>query len=84
MQDRKQESEISSIVEGREIVSSDKHPKNADLPSLESLELDSNVNSERLLHLMKQPLDIASIDEGKQIDLSAEQLPNANSPRFEI
>jgi hypothetical protein len=58
--------------EGMQIDRSDEQPANADSPSVESLEPDPNVNTERRTQGEKHDRDIVSIDEGRQIDRSDE------------
>jgi hypothetical protein len=64
----KQNPEIVSIDEGRQIDWSDEQDANASAPKLESLEPDSNVTCESAVQSRKQLLAIVSIDEGIQID----------------
>jgi hypothetical protein len=65
---RKQDSEIVSIDEGRQIDSSDEQSENADSPRSESLDPLSNVKVARHSHDLKQELEIVSIEDGIQID----------------
>jgi hypothetical protein len=66
-----------------EIDRSESQSSNADLQRIETRQPDSNVNCERLLHLLKQDLEIISTDAGMQIDSRREQLANADWPRIE-
>jgi hypothetical protein len=63
-------------------LSSDEHHSNADLPILESLQIDSNVTSESTPHIAKQDSEINSIEEGIQIERSAHRA-NADLERIE-
>jgi hypothetical protein len=45
------------------------------------LQPDPNVKFERLMHSLKQFLEIVSIDEGIEIERSLEHSMNADSPR---
>jgi hypothetical protein len=56
---------------------------NADCPKTDIFEPGSNVTFARRLQFLKQDLEIVSIDEGMQIDVSDEQFSKADSPRFE-
>jgi hypothetical protein len=57
-----------SIDEGIAIDCSDEQKANADLPRLETLQNPSNVKTERFVQSKKQFSEMASIDEGIQID----------------
>jgi hypothetical protein len=65
---RKQSGPMAATDEGTEIDSSDEQQANASSASIESLEPDSNVKSERLEQKAKHERGIVSIDEGMQID----------------
>jgi hypothetical protein len=47
---------------------SEQHPANADSPSLETLQPDSNLKSDRLSQFAKHEMGIASRNEGIQMD----------------
>jgi hypothetical protein len=68
LQPVKQELEIVSIDDGRQIDPSDEHPRNADSPRLETREPGSNVKVESVLQPSKQDFGIASVHEGLQLD----------------
>jgi hypothetical protein len=59
---------MASTDEGIQIDRSDEHSKNADLPRFESREPNSNVKFERFSQFEKQASEMASTDEGIQID----------------
>jgi hypothetical protein len=60
-----------------QIDESDEQGQSAELSIRESLESDSNVTLERLLHAEKQLLQRISTDDGMQIDESDKQSENA-------
>jgi hypothetical protein len=59
------------------------HCSNADLPSVETLQPDSNVKLESLVQAPKHHSEIVSTDAGIQIARRAEHPQNADSPRNE-
>jgi hypothetical protein len=67
-QSPKQDDEIVSIDEGREIDRNDEHIANPDSPRIASREPGSNLKSESALQQMKQHLPIISTDDGMQTD----------------
>jgi hypothetical protein len=64
----KQDLEMISTDEGREMNSSEKHWANADSLRIEILEPASKLKSESSSQLAKQDLAIVSTDEGIQMD----------------
>jgi hypothetical protein len=64
----KQNLAIVLTDEGIQIDCSAAHSPNATAPRVEILEQDSNFTSNSLPQLLKQESQIASIDEGRQID----------------
>jgi hypothetical protein len=82
----KQLSPIASTDAGIQIDLSEQHSSNADFPSVEIREPDSNVKFESIAQSKKQDAEIVSTDEGTQIDRNDEYVSvaaNAHSPRIE-
>jgi hypothetical protein len=82
-QPSKQDRQIVSIDAGRQTDRSDEHTANANSPTVNSREPDSNLNVERPSHRLKQRVQIISTDEGIQIVRSDEQAANAELPSDE-
>jgi hypothetical protein len=66
----KDELEMVSIDEGRQIERSDEQPSNPESATVERAEPRSNVTIKRLLQRPKQSSGIVTIEEGIQIDRS--------------
>jgi hypothetical protein len=64
---------VVSSEEGHQIDESDEHSENANRPTHESVEPDSNVTVERDGHRAKDSLPRVLTEEGRQIDKSDEQ-----------